>query len=359
MPASNSDIDGGGGVAPAPERDIKSFGLNQLQTLILRLGGKGFHAGYLFRYIHGEFGGNLDDVTTLSNDLRRRLLDEGYYISCLKTIERFGDPDGTVKYLFETRSGNRFESVLLDDGGRLTLCISSQCGCRMGCRFCATAGIGFKENLTAGQIVDQVYRVQKDAGRISNVVFMGMGEPFDNLENSITAADILNDSKGLNIGARHITLSTCGVLEGIGMLAGHKRQYRLAVSLHAARDHVRAQLMPINNRYPLKELLKSVRNYQRRTQRRVTFEYCMIDGVNDSPTQARELGKLVKEFKCNVNIIEFNAFAESDFIPSSRNKIATFTDILLSEGVEAHVRFKRGQSIKAACGQLGAGWLKK
>jgi 23S rRNA (adenine2503-C2)-methyltransferase len=340
-------------------KDLKSLALDQLENIVEGSGGKSFHTAYLYEYIHSRGGIYINDVTTLSKGLRAKLIESGWYISQLKTVEKFADPDGTLKYLFEDEDGGRFESVLLNDDNRLTLCISSQCGCRMGCKFCATARLEFRHNLTAGQIVDQVYRVNADVGRVDNVVFMGMGEPFDNTENVLAAADILNSPKGLNIGARHITISTCGIPGPIEALASHDKQYRLAVSIHAPDDQTRRKLMPVNSKYPLKDLLSAVRKYCRQTNRRVTFEYCLIDGVNDSSDNARQLVKLIEGIKCNVNLIEFNPFEGCSFKSSPRRKIQAFRDVLDLAGIEAHTRYKRGRSIKAACGQLGADWLDK
>ena len=268
------------------------------------------------------------------------------------------DPDGTKKYLFELADGTRIETVELLDEDRRTLCISTQVGCKMNCQFCATARLHFTRNLTAGEIVDQVIQVEKQGGRISNIVYMGMGEPFDNYDETIKSVRILNSPAGKNIGIRHITISTAGIIDGIERLAQEGMQVRLAISLHAVRDHVREKIMRIGRKYPIADLLEAVRDYQRKTKRRVTFEYVMINGLNDSSADARALSKLINGIKANINLIEYNPHDGCDFAPSDRKTIKAFQQILSDAGWEVATRFKRGQSIKAACGQLGATWLK-
>jgi 23S rRNA (adenine2503-C2)-methyltransferase len=269
----------------------------------------------------------------------------------------FADPDGTKKYLFELSDGTRIETVELLDEGRRTLCISTQVGCRMNCQFCATARLRFTRNLTAGEIVDQVIQVEKASGKINNVVYMGMGEPFDNYDETIKSVRMLNSAAGKNIGIRHITISTAGIIPGIEQLAEEGMQVRLAISLHAVRDHVREKIMRITKKYPIASLLEAIREYQQKTSRRVTFEYVMIKDLNDSATDARALSKLLIGIKANINLIEYNPHDGCDFAPSNRKTIKAFQQILADAGWEIVTRFKRGQNIKAACGQLGATWL--
>jgi 23S rRNA (adenine2503-C2)-methyltransferase len=250
------------------------------------------------------------------------------------------------------------ESVRLKDDDRNTLCISTQAGCRMGCKFCATGQLAFQRNLTTSEIVEQVYQAERVCGRIDNLVYMGMGEPLDNFDNVMRSVETLNDKNGRNIGIRHITISTCGLPEQIKQLALSSIQPRLAVSLHAPNDEIRSKLMRVGKTYRLDDILTSLKSYQSATDKRITIEYCMIDGVNDQIDHARSLVKLLRPLKVNVNLIELNTFPGCRYRPSSPEQIRQFAEILSNSGIETIIRFKRGRSIKAACGQLGATWLK-
>ncbi|ARN56493.1 23S rRNA (adenine(2503)-C(2))-methyltransferase RlmN [Sedimentisphaera salicampi] len=340
------------------EKDLKSYTLPALQELIAEKSGKKFHAGYIFSFIHEKQHSRLEEITPVPEKLRNILSDEGFFISSLEILERQKDADSTEKFLFSAQDGSKFESVLLDDNGRKTVCISSQAGCRMGCGFCATAGIGFIRNLSSGEIAEQVYAAKRSAEKISNVVFMGMGEPFDNYENAVNAAIILNDSKGLGLGARHITLSTCGLIDRIEDFTQLDKQFRLAVSIHAGYEETRNKLMPINKSNPLAKLFAAVENYCRKTGRRVTLEYCLIDGINDSREEAVKFAQSAQRLKCNVNLIEFNPAGSLRFSAPKKGKTNAFADILRENGIETHIRYRRGRNIKAACGQLGAEWEK-
>ncbi|AQQ10376.1 putative dual-specificity RNA methyltransferase RlmN [Sedimentisphaera cyanobacteriorum] len=336
------------------KKDLKSYTLPHLRELIVEQNGKKFHADYIFNFVHEKHHCKLEDITPVPAKLRNKLLDEGFFISSLEILKKQKDPDGTEKFLFSARDGSKFESVVLDDNGRKTVCISSQAGCRMGCDFCATAGIGFKRNLSSGEIAEQVYAAKRIAEKISNVVFMGMGEPFDNYENAVNAAFILNESKGLGLGARHITLSTCGLISKIEDFSQLDKQFRLAVSIHAGCDETRNKLMPINQTNPLDKLFETIENYCRKTGRRVTLEYCLIDGLNDSREEAVKFLKSAQRLKCNVNLIEFNPAGNLGFAPPKTKKTNAFADILREKGIETHIRYRRGRNIKAACGELGA-----
>jgi 23S rRNA (adenine2503-C2)-methyltransferase len=292
----------------------------------------------------------------LSKAFRAQLIEQGYHISRLEVADKLTDKDGTIKYVFALDTG-RIETVLLHDGGRRTLCVSTQVGCAMGCRFCATAKIPFQQNLTAGQIVDQVNIVQRDSGRISNIVYMGMGEPLANYGAVNKSLRILNHPKGKNIGIRHITVSTCGLVPAIRRLADEDTLPRLAISLNAPTDELRAKLIPIGAKYPIADLLAAVRSYQSKTHQRVTFEYVMIKDMNDLGEHARLLLKLLEGISCNVNLIEHNPFPGCEFAGSSGARIRQFASILERGGIETTVRFRMGRGIKAACGQLGAGQL--
>jgi 23S rRNA (adenine2503-C2)-methyltransferase len=339
------------------EKDLKNMTLPQLEQLTAEFKQKPFLARYIFTFIHQKVCTSLDQITTLSKAFRAELQKNEYFISSLKTIQKFEDPDGTVKFVFELPDGCRIEAVRLMDDERNTFCISTQVGCRMGCLFCATGQLKYQRNLSAAEIVDQVYQMEKVCGKAQNLVYMGMGEPFDNYEQTMNSVAIINHPDGRNIGIRHITLSTCGLPDKILQLAEEPLQPRLAVSLHGPDDATRNKIMRISHTYSIRELMAALREYQQMTKRRITFEYCMIRDVNDSPQQARQLAKLAQDLKCNVNLIEFNPFEGCDFAPATQSSIKHFAAILEREGVETVIRFKRGQSIRAACGQLGADWL--
>lgn len=338
-------------------KDLKDKTLGELEQLVADLGQKKYLAGYIFHFIHVEDAAEISQVTPLSKPFREQLVKEGYHISRLAALDKLTDKDGTMKYVFAAGHSDRVEAVLLPEGVRRTLCVSTQVGCAMGCLFCATAKIEFRRNLTAGQIVDQVNIVQSDAGRISNVVYMGMGEPLANYAAVVRSVGILNHPKGKNIGIRHITVSTCGLAPAIKKLAGEEVCPRLAVSLNAPTDALRAKLMPINAKYPLADLLAAVRFYQSRTRQRVTFEYVMIQDVNDSTAQAGMLARLLDGLACNVNLIEHNPYPECEFAGSDSTRIRRFASVLEAAGMETTVRFRMGRGIQAACGQLGASWL--
>jgi 23S rRNA (adenine2503-C2)-methyltransferase len=339
------------------DKDLKNKTIAELEEIAVGYGQKKFIGRNIFSFIHQHNASDIVHFTTLSKEFRTLLVQNEYYISRLNTVEVFSDPDGTKKYLFELGDGTRIETVELLDEGRRTLCISTQVGCRMNCQFCATARLRFTRNLTAGEIVDQVIQVEKAGGRINNVVYMGMGEPFDNYDETIKSVRMLNSPAGKNIGIRHITISTAGIISGIEQLAEEGMQVRLAISLHAVRDHIREKIMRITKKYPIAPLLEAVKGYQQKTTRRVTFEYVMIKDLNDSAIDARALSKLITGIKANINLIEYNPHDGCEFAPSNRKTIKAFQQILADAGWEVVTRFKRGQHIKAACGQLGATWL--
>lgn len=338
-------------------KDLKDKMLSELEGIVVDLGQKKYLARYIFHFIHAEDAAEISQITPLSKAFREQLVQQGYTMSRLALSDKRTDNDGTVKYVFALGDGDRIETVLLPDDKQRTLCVSTQAGCAMDCQFCATARIGLKANLTAGQIVDQVNIVQQDVGRISNVVYMGMGEPLANYDAVVKSLGILNHPAGKNIGIRHMTVSTCGLVPAIRKLACEQVRPRLAVSLNAPTDALRTQLMPINTKYPIADLLRAVRFYQSRTHQRVTFEYVMIKGLNDSSSHAKMLVKLLDGFLCNVNLIEHNPYPGCEFAGSNSERIKQFASILDRAGIETTVRFRMGRGIKAACGQLGADWL--
>jgi len=337
-------------------KDLKDKPLAELEQIVTDLGGKKYLAGYIFSFIHAKNASAVADITPLSKAFREKLGEQGYFVSRLKTEQVLADPDGSKKYLFELSDGERIESVLLRDGPRQTLCVSTQVGCAMHCAFCATGRIKLRRNLTAGEIADEVNQVEADAGKINNVVYMGMGEPLENYDAVLRSVRILNCASGKNIGIRHITVSTCGIAPAISKLAGEDIRPRLAISLNAPDDALRARLMPVNRSYPLSKLFAAIGHYQDKTGQRVTFEYVLIDGLNDSEMQAHALIRRLRGISCNVNLIEHNPYPGCQLAGSSRERIAQFASILKEAGFETVTRFKLGRHIKAACGQLQAGY---
>jgi 23S rRNA (adenine2503-C2)-methyltransferase len=336
------------------DKDLKNKTLDELEEIVENFDQKKYLAKYIFSFIHCKAATDISEISPLSKMFRAELAKQGYYISYLKTVQTLADAEGTKKYLFELSDGEQIETVLLADGKRKTLCVSTQAGCSMNCAFCATAKLKFRRNLTAAEIADQINVIQEDEGRISNVVYMGMGEPMHNYEAVLKSVRILNHPEGKNIGIRHLTISTCGDAEGIRKLAKEDIRPRLAVSLNAPTDVLRSKIMAINKKYPIAELFAAVKDYQRRTRERVTFEYLLIKGMNDSKLHAQMLAKLVRQVKCNVNLIEYNSHPHCLFEASDRTAIKRFTEVLEKAGVETTTRFRKGRKIKAACGQLGA-----
>ena len=339
------------------DKNLKSNTYSDLLELAANCGQKPFVAQYLFTFIHQKDSQSIADITPLSKAFRQRLLDDGFTIAGLELLEKHDDPDGTVKFVFGLCDGGRIETVRLKDGDRNTLCISTQAGCRMGCKFCATGQLQFQRNLTAAEIVDQLYQAEQYCGKINNVVYMGMGEPLDNFEEVMRSIDILNHKHGRNIGIRHITLSTCGLPDEIRKLAMLTLQPRLAVSLHAPDDVIRRKIMRVGKTHPIDRIMDALKTYLSVTGKRITIEYCMISTVNDKVEHAKALARLLRPLKVNVNLIELNPFEGCPFSPSSSKQIQAFAKVLTDAGIETVIRFKRGRSIKAACGQLGATWL--
>jgi 23S rRNA (adenine2503-C2)-methyltransferase len=336
------------------DKDLKNKTLSELGEIVENFGQKKYLSKYIFTFIHCKGAADISDVSPLSKVFRAELAKQGYYISHLKTVQTLADAEGTKKYLFELSDGERIETVLLADGNRKTLCVSTQAGCSMNCAFCATAKLKYRRNLTTAEIVDQVNVIEGDSGKINNVVYMGMGEPLQNYDAVLKSVRILNHPDGKNIGIRHLTISTCGEVEGIRRLAEEDIRPRLAISLNAPVDVLRSKIMAINKKYPIATLFAAVKDYQMKTRERVTFEYVLIKGLNDSKLHAQMLAKLVRKVKCNVNLIEYNPHPHCLFEASDRAAIKRFTQVLEEAGIETTIRFKKGRKIKAACGQLGA-----
>jgi 23S rRNA (adenine2503-C2)-methyltransferase len=332
--------------------DLKDFEYDELMEFLLNMGEKKFRAEQIFSWLHKGVC-SYDEMTNISKATRDKL-EEVSYVSTLKIREKYVSKiDGTVKYLFELPDGNCIESVVMRYHHGLTICISSQVGCRMGCRFCASTIGGLYRNLTAGEILNQVIFAQKDIGeRISNIVMMGIGEPLDNYDNVIKFLHNVNHEKGINIGYRHITISTCGVVPRIYDLAKEELPITLTISLHAPNNTIRDEIMPVNHAYKMEELLKACGEYAKITNRRLSFEYSLIHGVNDSAENAVELAKRLKKLHAHVNLIPVNKVEERDFEKGSVNDINAFRDKLTELGINATIRRELGSDISASCGQL-------
>lgn len=291
-------------------------------------------------------------MTNLSISLRE-ILKNNYSINNFKVIKRQVSSDGTQKFLFGILDGNAIESVLMKYHHGNTICVSSQVGCKMGCKFCASTGIKFVRSLSAGEIVEQVLAVERESGeKISNIVFMGIGEPLDNYDNVIHAIRILNNPKGLNIGARHISVSTSGIVPRIYDLAKENIQCTLSVSLHATNNEKRSQMMPINKKYSIEELIKACKDYINITNKRISFEYALAKDNNDNLEDAKQLVSLLKGMLCHVNLIPINKIENGNFVKSSNENIIKFRDYLNDNGIVATIRRELGSDIDAACGQL-------
>jgi 23S rRNA (adenine2503-C2)-methyltransferase len=330
---------------------LKDMTFRELEEYVVSLGEKKFRAKQIFKRMY-EGASSADEFTDLPKKLRERLEEEASF-SAVKMRTRQISFDGTRKYLFDVAGGDAVESVLMHYKYGWSVCISSQAGCRMGCAFCASGISGLSRSLTAGEIVDQIVSVSRDAGeRVSHVVVMGIGEPFDNYDNLINAIEIMHDERGLGIGSRNITVSTCGLVDKIYRFAEDMPQVGLAVSLHAPNDDIRHKLMPISGRYSMDELLKACRDYTRTTHRRITFEYALIDGINDSNENAAELAARLRGMLCHVNLIPVNSVKEKKFSPGRRQRADAFVDILGRAGITATIRRQLGADISAACGQL-------
>lgn len=333
--------------------DLKSLDIEELTSLILQLGEKKFRADQIYQAIHKNMAEDIDDLTTLSKKFREKLK-EDYKIVNIKIAKKLESRlDDTKKYLFLLEDGHVIESVFMKYKHGNTVCISTQVGCRMGCSFCASTKRGLVRNLTAGEILSQVYSIQKDTGeRISNIVLMGSGEPLDNYENVLKFLEIINSEKGQNISYRNITLSTCGVTDRIYDLADLGRPLNLAISLHNPFDSERREIMPSAKRYSIEDILKACKYYNEKTGRRITFEYTLIDGENDSPRHAEKLSQLCSGLNCHVNLIPLNDVKEYDKVKSKSSSIQKFKKTLDRLGVNSTIRRELGSDISAACGQL-------
>ena len=334
-------------------RDIKSLYTDELKSIFKELGLESYRASQVFKWLHAQKATSFDEMTNLSVKLRGELAKE-FDITALKIeLMQESAQDGTRKYLFKLADGNYVESVLLPYEHGNSVCVSSQVGCRMGCKFCASTLGGLTRNLTASEILDQIYAIERDTGkRVSNIVVMGTGEPLDNYDNLIRFIKLVSDENGLNISKRNITVSSCGICENIKRLAGEDLPITFALSLHAVTDEKRREIMPIANRYSIAELMDAVRFYFDRTGRRVTFEYSLIEGVNDTDEDAAGLSKLAGDVKAHVNLIPVNPIKERDYRQTSRRGVEAFKNKLEKSRINVTIRREMGRDIDGACGQL-------
>lgn len=339
-------------------KDIKSMSLPELKSDFEALSEPSYRASQVYSWL-SEGVYSFDDMTNLPGTFRE-VLKSKYYITKLNIKDKKVSIDGTVKYLFELSDGELIESVLMNYKHGYSMCLSTQAGCKMGCSFCSTGKCGFSRNLSSSEILAQIESAQLDSGiKISNIVLMGMGEPLDNYPNVLKFLKLVTSPDGLNIGARHISLSTCGLVDKIYKLAEEKMPITLSVSLHAPNDEIRNKIMKINRKWNIKELIKACEDYISYTNRRISFEYAMIDNLNDTPECANELAELLKGMLCHVNLIPLNgAHQERRLKKSPNNRIYQFKQVLEKRGITTTIRRTLGEDIEASCGQLKNKYLK-
>lgn len=342
---------------PQLKESIYSLRPEEMQEWLKENGEKPFRAGQIYEWLYNKRVKTFEEMSNLSKGLREKL-EENFALTTLSTLVKQESKDGTIKFLFQLQDGYSIETVLMRHDYGNSVCVTTQVGCRIGCTFCASTLGGLKRHLLAGEIVEQVVKVQQaldEVGeRVSSIVIMGIGEPFDNYDAMMNFLKIINNDKGLNIGARHITVSTSGIVPKIYQFADEQLQINFAVSLHAPNQEARQKLMPIARAYKIDELLEAVRYYTKKTGRRVSFEYGLMSGENDSVEIANELADLIKGIKCHVNLIPINYVPERDYVRTSRSSIFAFERALKERGVNVTIRREQGADIAAACGQLRA-----
>ena len=335
------------------KKDIASYSFEELQEEMLSIGEKGFRSKQIYSWIHEKLADDFEEMTNLPKSLRQKLETE-YEIRRVEMEKRqISKIDGTNKFLFCLKDGNMVESVLMKYKHGNSVCISSQVGCRMGCRFCASTLDGLERNLTPSEMLRQVYQIQKITGeRVSNIVIMGTGEPLDNYDNFLKFIYMVSDEHGLNISQRNITASTCGIVPNIRRLAEEKLQITLALSLHGSNQEKRKSLMPVANKYELQEVLEACDYYFRKTGRRITFEYSLVHGVNDTPEDAKELMGILKDRNCHLNLIPVNPIKERNYEKPDKKSAENFKNKLEKNGINVTIRREMGRDINGACGQL-------
>ena len=335
------------------KKDIRAYTYEQLQEELSGIGEKAFRGKQIYEWLHVRLADSFDEMTNLSKALREKLEAQYVILPVEPAARQESKLDGTNKFLFRLWDGNMVESVLMRYKHGNSVCISSQVGCRMGCRFCASTIDGLERNLSPSEMLGQIYQIQKMIGeRVSNVVIMGTGEPLDNYENFLAFIRLLTDEHGLHISQRNITVSTCGIVPRMYDLAKEKLQITLALSLHGSTQEKRKQLMPVANKYDLQEVLEACDNYFHETGRRITFEYSMVHGVNDTEEDARELSALLKHRNCHLNLIPVNPIKERDFERPDRKNALNFKNKLEKSGINVTIRREMGSDIDGACGQL-------
>lgn len=343
-------------------QSLYDFTYEQMRDLAESFGWKKFRGHQIFQWLYRERVTDFDAMTNLSKDTRE-ILKAHYSIDPLRLVRKQVSHDGTTKFLFATEDGSLLESVMMVFDYGKSVCVSSQVGCNMGCAFCASGLTKKKRGLTSGEMVAQVLKIQRELDktndRLSHIVVMGTGEPFDNYENLMTFLETVNHDRGLGIGSRHITVSTCGIVPRIYDFSKAHTQYNLAISLHAPNQALRQELMPVSKAYPLDELMEAIRFYGQENNRRLTFEYILLKGVNDQPEHARQLAKLLKGLNAYVNLIPYNSVDEKQFKSVKHDEAMVFYDLLMKNHVRATIRKEHGQDIDAACGQLRINELKK
>ncbi len=336
-------------------KDIRSLSYKELSNEILDLGFPKFRINQIFSWVHEKCVSSFDEMTNISKEMRAKLSEKFIFDNCKINTKLTSKIDDTVKYLFELSDGEYVECVVMKYKYGYSVCISTQVGCKMGCTFCASAIGGFVRHLSVGEMLSEIYTAQNDLNvKINHLVLMGTGEPLDNYENVMKMLTLITDEKGQNMSMRHISLSTCGIVPKIYDLADKKLGLTLSVSLHASNDNIRSKSMPINHKYDINELLQACKYYAKTTNRRISFEYAMIRGVNDSDDCARELANRLKGILCHVNLIPVNDVRETNYKKSTIERQKRFIDILSSQGITATVRRTLGSDINASCGQLRA-----
>ena len=334
------------------KKDILSYSLEELEAALAEIGEKKFRAKQIYEWLHVQRVSEFDKMSNISLSLRTKL-DEEFCINSINIVKKLESHiDNTVKYLYELSDGNHVECVMMEYKHGNSLCISTQVGCKMGCRFCASTIAGFKRNLLPSEMLLQIYTAEKESGKhVDSLVLMGIGEPLDNFDNVVKFLQLLSYETGKNMSLRHVSLSTCGLVNRIYDLAEYKFGLTLSISLHAVTDKKRSEIMPVNNRFCISELLQACRDYIDKTGRRISFEYSVIHGVNDSPEDAAGLIRLLKNMNCHVNLIPVNEIKERDF-KADRKSLEKFEEMLIKGGLNATTRRTLGADINAACGQL-------
>lgn len=338
--------------------DIKSLTLNELEQFVVENGDKKFRASQIYQWMHQKLVDGFEQMTNIPAKLKQELASKCLFTNLEVVNVQTSKIDQTKKMLFKLHDGNLIESVLMKYHHGNSVCISSQVGCKMGCRFCASTLDGCVRNLMPSEMLDQIYKIQKITGeRVDNVVVMGSGEPFDNFDNLLRFMQLLNAKEGLNISARNLTVSTCGIVPKIRELADLKPQITLAISLHAPNDELRKTMMPIANKYSIEEIMDACKYYIDKTKRRVSFEYSLVKGVNDTYECAKELIELLKGMKCHVNLIPVNPIKERDYRQSEKKAIYEFKNKLEKNGINVTIRREMGRDIDGACGQLRKSYM--